>query len=105
MNDDLKNFPVFIYYGGSLQSAEWVKDTKNYDHNNWQAHHFIRKSLMKNSPDFFERVRHLQKLIIVPKQMNYDLETMGESHFKKVYGVNKNDLVFSRKKWREGYYD
>ena len=40
----------------------------------------------------------------MPAQMNYDLETMGEDKFFKVYGVNKNDLVFSRKKWREGYY-
>ena len=105
MNDDIKKFPVYILYAGRLQDAEWVHDTGTYDHYNWQMHHFIRKSLKKNSPEFYKRVEHLQKLILVPFQMNYDLETMGEKGFFKKWGVNKNDLVFSRLKWREGYYD
>ena len=41
----------------------------------------------------------------MPSAMNYDLETMGEVKFFEKYGVNKNDLVFNRKKWRENYYD
>lgn len=105
MNDDLSLYPVYMFYGGRLQTADWIKNTQNYDHYNWQIHHFIRQSVRKNSPDFYKRVEHLQKLLLVPKQMNYDLETMGEKRFKEVYGVNKDDFVFSRKKWREGYYD
>ncbi len=105
MNEDLGRYPKFMYYGGVLQSADWINTTDSYDHHNWQVHHFIRQSVRKNSLDFYKRVEHLQKLILVPKQMNYDLETMGEEKFKKTYGVNKDDLVFSRKKWREGYYD
>jgi hypothetical protein len=105
MNDDLSLYPVYMFYGGRLQTADWIKNTQNYDHYNWQIHHFIRQSVRKNSPDFYKRVEYLQKLILVPKQMNYDLETMGEKRFKEVWGVNKDDFVFSRKKWREGYYD
>lgn len=105
MNDDLQIYPKFIYYGGAIQKADWINNTDRYDHNNWQMHHFIRQSVRKNSLDFYKRVEHLQKLILVPKQMNYDLETMGADRFKQIYGVNKDDLVFSRKKWREGYYD
>jgi hypothetical protein len=41
----------------------------------------------------------------MPAQMNYDLETMGEEEFYKKWEMNKNDLVFSRLKWREGYYE
>lgn len=41
---------------------------------------------------------------VTVKYKRYFLETMGEETFFKRYGVNKNDLVFSRKKWREGYY-
>lgn len=105
MNDDIKKYPVYILYAGVLQTAEWVKDTGKYDHYNWHLHHFVRKTIRKNSPKFYERVEHLQKLILIPVEMNYDLETMGEARFLKKWGLNKNDLVFSRLKWREGYYD
>lgn len=105
MNDDIKKYPIYILYAGQLQTAEWVHNTDSYDHYNWELHHFIRKSVRKNSEDFYNRVEHLQKLILVPKQINSDLETMGEKAFFKKHGLNKNDLVFSRLKWREGYYD
>ena len=104
MNKDIELYPIYLFYDGVMQEANWVKETGTYNRN-LQLHHFIRQSVRKNSPDFYKRVEHLQKLILVPKQMNYDLETMGEKRFKEVYGVNKDDLVFSRKKWREGYYD
>ena len=105
MNKDIKQYPTFIFYDNQLLPAEWITSTASYNHFAWQLHHFIRKSVRKNSPDFYKRVEHLQKLILIPNQMNYDLETMGEDKFKEVYGVNKDDFVFSRKKWREGYYD
>lgn len=105
MNKDIKLYPTFIFYDNQLLPAEWITSTASYNHFAWQLHHFIRKSVRKNSPDFYKRVEHLQKLILIPNQMNYDLETMGEDKFKEVYGVNKDDFVFSRKKWREGYYD
>ena len=101
IKDDLAKYPIYIFRNGRLQSISKPPD-------NWvgyQAHHFVRKSIRKNSPDFYKRVEHLQKIIFVLPQMNYDLETMGEERFFQKYGVNKNDLVFSRLKWREGYYD
>ena len=30
---------------------------------------------------------------------------MGEDAFYKKWGMDKNNLVFSRKKWREGFYE
>lgn len=105
MNQDIQDMPVYIFYNGILEKADWITDTTCYNHNIWQMNHFLRQSLRKNSPDFYARVKHLEKLILMPKQMNYDLETMGAERFKEVWGVNKDDFVFSRKKWREGYYD
>lgn len=98
--EDLKKYPCFLLVNRTLIAMNapdnWSKD--------FQIHHFVRQAIRKNSPDFYKRVEHLQKLILMPAQINYDLETMGEDTFFKRYGVNKNDLVFSRKKWREGYY-
>lgn len=101
IKDDLKQYPCYLFRHRKLIKLKEPPTTWY----GFQIHHFIRQSIRKNSLDFYKRVEHLQKLILMPAQMNYDLETMGEDKFFKVYGVNKNDLVFSRKKWREGYYD
>ena len=101
IKDDLQRYPCYLYRHKTLLKIPPPQ--------NWncamQMHHFVRQSIRKNSPDFYKRVEHLQKLILLPSIMNYDLETMGEVKFFEKYGVNKNDLVFSRKKWRENYYD
>lgn len=102
--EDIQRYPVYMFYDGILQQADWVKESGKYN-NNLQMHHFIRQSVRKNSNDFYKKVEHLQKLILMPSKMNYDLETMGAERFKEVWGVNKDDFVFSRKKWREGYYE
>lgn len=101
IKDDLKKYPKFIFRNRKLVPIENIEHWSSL----LQAHHFIRQSVRKNSLDFYKRVEYLQKIIFVPKQINYDLETMGEIRFFERYGVNKNDLVFSRKAWREGDYD
>ena len=101
IKDDLAKYPCYLFRNKRLiklkePPCNWV---------GFQIHHFVRQSIRKNSPDFYKRVEHLQKLILVPPQINYDLETMGEVKFFEKYGVDKNLLVFSRLKWREGFYD
>lgn len=105
MNDDLAQYPVFLVYNKEIMPADYIKTTNDYNHYVYEANHFVRQSVRKNSLDFYKRVEHLQKMIIMPKEMNKDLETMGADGFFKKWGMNKDDLVFSRLKWREGYYD
>ena len=105
MNDDIAKYPVYMLHNKQLISAQWIQSTSNYNHYVYQLNHFIRKSVRKNSPEFYKRVEHLQKLILMPAQMNYDLETMGEESFKNKWGIEKDLLVFNRKKWRSGFYE
>jgi hypothetical protein len=105
MNEDIKQYPCFMFYKGELIPANWLKTTDCYNHYVYQLHHFIRRSVRKNSRDFYDRVEHLQKMILMDSQCNYDLENMGEERFKSKWGIDKNLLVFSRNKWREGFYD
>lgn len=104
MNDDIQKYPCYMVYNKTLVKADWLKSTEDYNHN-YHLHHFVRKSIRKNSPEFYKRVEHLQKLILMPGQMNIDLEVMGEDSFYKKWGIDKNNLVFSRLKWREGLYE
>lgn len=106
MADDISKYPIFLYYPPTKEviPADYIKETRVYNPQ-YQMHHFIRQTVRKNSPEFYARVEHLQKLILVPAQMNYDLETMGAERFYEKWQQNKDDMVFNRKKWREGYYE
>ena len=101
IRDDLEKYPVYVWEKRKLVKIPNLTCWNSL----YQLHHFIRKSTERNSKDFFKRVEHLQKLILLPAKMHYDLHSMGEVTFFKTYGVNKNDFLFSRQKWREGYYD
>ena len=105
MNEDIEKYPIFMIYNREIIPIDWIKSTSNYNHYVYQLNHFIRKSVRKNTPDFYSRVEHLQKLILMPAQMNYDLETMGEDTFFKRYGIEKHKLLFNRKLWRANYYE
>jgi len=105
MNDDIKKYPCYMVYNLKMTKADWLTSTDSYNHYAYHLHHFVRKTIRKTDPDFYERVEHLQRLILMPAQMNLDLESLGEESFYKKWGMDKNNLVFSRLKWREGYYD
>lgn len=105
MNDDIERYPCYLFHKSTMQRIDWITSIESYNHQEYHLHHFIRQALRKNSPEFYKRVEHLQRLILMPSQCNYDLETMGEASFFKKWGMDKNNVVFNRKKWREGYYD
>lgn len=105
MNDDIKKYPIFIVAARKLKPAIGIENTDCYNHYFYHLHHFVRKTIRKNSPKFYARVEHLQKLILMPAEMNLDLEGMSEKSFFDKWRIDKLDLVFSRLKWREGYYD
>lgn len=105
MNEDIKRYPCYLVYNKKIVPADWIVSTESYNHYVYQLNHFIRRSVRKNSPNFYKRVEHLQKLILMPAKMNLDLEVLGEDEFYKKWGMDKNNLVFSRLKWREGFYD
>lgn len=105
MNEDIAKYPVFILHNKELIPANWITSTANYNHYVFNLHHFVRRTLRKTNPKFYERVEYLQKLILMPKQMNNDLENMGADKFFEAHKIEKHKLVFERKLWRAGYYD
>ena len=101
IREDIAKYPVFVW------EQERLKPIYNLQHweDTHQLHHFIKQNVRKTNKQLYERIEHLQKLLLLPRDMHYDLHAMGEDTFFKRYGVNKNDFLFSRDKWREGYYD
>lgn len=77
IKEDFKKYPCYLFRNKKLIRLK--SPPKSWF--GYQVHHFVRQSIRKNSLDFYKRVEHLQKLILVPTQMNYDLENMGEVKF------------------------
>jgi len=106
MNDDLAKYPKFILVKNKgLIPADYIKTTNDYNHYEIQAHHFIEKTIRKNDPEFYERVEYLQKIIFVPPKVNYEIATLSDKRFFDEWGIDKSQVLFNRKKWRENYYE
>jgi hypothetical protein len=101
IKEDLAKYPKYIFRNKRLIPIEHIGQWWGV----FQAHHFVPQKIREKNPKFYSRVEHLQKIIFVSPKLNYDLEFAGEVFIFVNYGVPKKDLVFSRKAWREGYYD
>lgn len=88
-----------MVYNNELQKADFIKDTGCYNHYAYQIHHFIRKSVRKNSPEFYARIEHLQKLIYMPEWLHKELHDMAfsDEQFEKTAHISRWDLIFNKK--------
>lgn len=109
-NDDFGKYPCFYFdlFDRTLKPipAGELTSVNDYDHGSYQAHHFIEKQIRKHNPFFYARIEHLQKMIILPSQMNYDASSsMNDVNFLKNWGIEKYKIIFSKQAWHAGLYD
>lgn len=108
-NADFKKYPLFFFdlFSRTLKPipAGELTSVNDYDHGQYHAHHFIEKQIRKNNPEFYAKIEYLQKIIIVPAQMNYDASSsMAEENFLKNWGIEKYKIIFSKQAWHAGLY-
>jgi len=108
-NADIKKYPLFFFdlFDREIKPIEsgMVQSVRDYNHAQVQLHHFIEKQIRNNNPEFYARIEYLQKLILVPAQMNYDASSsMSEENFLKNWGIEKYKIIFSKQAWHAGLY-
>lgn len=96
MNDDIKEFPVFLLYAGTLQNADWVTNTESYDHYNWQLHHFVKQQEWKRNADKLKAKGVEQKLFLLPIQCHLDLHACLTG-FEDKWGISRDKLLYGAK--------
>lgn len=96
MNDDIKEFPVYILYAGKLQEAEWVKETGSYDHYNWQMHHYVKQQTWRRNKEKLKKQGVEQKLILLPIQCHLDLHAC-KSNFEEKWHIKRKELLYGAK--------
>ena len=104
MQDDLKKYPRFFFdeLTRSILPESEITNRNPILFLNYQRHHFIEKTIRKNNPAEYKRFEHLQKMIFVPAEMNYDLSSgMSEENFFNKWGINKFDVIFNKDKYFE----
>lgn len=108
MQEDLTKYPRF-FFDELTRTVLPESDMVNRNpilFRNYQRHHFVEKTIRKNNPAEYARYEHLQKMIYVPAEMNYDLSSgMSEKLFFQKWGIAKYDVIFNPKKWLENYYE
>lgn len=109
-NADIEKYPLFFFdlFDRTLKPipAGMVESVSDYNHDQYQLHHFIEKQIRKNNPEYYARIEYLQKLILVPAQMNYDASSgMSEENFLKNWGIEKYKIIFMKDRYSAGFYD
>lgn len=96
MNTDIKKYPIFILVKGRLIQTDKIKSTKDYNHLFYELHHFIPQTLRKNKPEEYKKIEHLQKLILLEKDIHRSLPNYTPERCKTVTGINKEELLYRR---------
>lgn len=104
MRADLEQYPRFFFdeLTRSILPESDMSERNPIIFRDYQRHHFVEKSMRKNSPEDYKKFEYLQKIIFVPAQMNYDLSSgMGEKLFFEKWGIAKYDVIFNKNYWFE----
>jgi len=102
MNEDIKKYPVFIYRNGKLFQTDKIKSTSDYNHYEYNLHHYIPKQSYEKNKSWYEERNIKQKLILMPVSMheqvhNQALCNLCDDDFYGWYKIDRWELVFNRK--------
>lgn len=110
MNNDISEFGVLGLASGKLIPLS-ITSTNGYNHYTHHIHHFIKKGEYKRNKAWFDERGIEQKLILLPIWVHLAVHSspaspnISDEQFLEKFRINKWDLLFNRKKWRDGYYD
>lgn len=120
MNDEIKKYQGRIYfldiekdiYGNlkkpRIERADWIFDTKCYDHYSFELHHVIKFGHWEHNKSRYLKEGLKMCLILLPKVMHQHLENpefeLSDDDFYRKYLIHKHELLFIKSKYDEGKY-
>lgn len=102
-DDDIRDYGVYAVRPNRQLVKVDIKSVNDYYHGAYELHHFIPKSIRKLNKELYTRIEHMQKLFLLPK--NIHSQVHGNSEKFDYHGFKWYDLLFSRRKWKEDYYE
>lgn len=103
MNEDIKEFGVWELFYNRLRPRPDIQSIHDYNHFIFDLHHFIKAQDYKRNREWYEINGIKEKLILLPKKIHQHLEypdfMMTDIEFYKTYHVEKDKLLFNKRKW------
>lgn len=107
MQKDIDEFGVWKLEDGELIPVPEIKSTKDYIHGifGYALHHFIKDTHYKKNTQWYKDRGIKQFLILLRWNCHEHLESpiygLSDSKFLELYGIEKNKLLFNKRKWIE----
>jgi hypothetical protein len=100
MPNDTHKFTLYYLKNGEL--IKFKKHPEYWNNMEIQAHHYIKAQHYNKNPQWFIERKIKQKLIFLPRKLHEDLHSaMSDERFFELYNINRWDLLFSRKNYKE----
>lgn len=103
MNNDIKKFDIFCLTPlGKLKQIYNILSTADYNHYQYNLHHYIPKQQYEKNKNWYEERGIKQKLILVPISLheqihNQAVTNLSDDDFYGFYKISRWELIFNRK--------
>lgn len=103
MNADIKEFDIFLLTpSGKLKQTFNILSTADYNHYQFNLHHYIPKQQYEKNKSWYEERGIKQKLILVPITLheqihNQAVTSLSDDDFYGFYKISRWELIFNRK--------
>lgn len=103
MNKDIKEYDIFVLTKlGKLKKINWIKSTDDYNHYQYNLHHYIPKQHYVKNKQWYKEREIKQFLILLPIPIHEQLhgiaiKNLTDKEFKARYKISKWALLFNKK--------
>ena len=103
MNEDIKKFNIFLLTkSGRLIKIDWIKSINDYNHYQFNLHHYIPKQDYNKNIEWYKERGIEQKLILMPINIHEAIHNIGikiftDEEFKARFKISRWALIFCKK--------
>ena len=96
-----KDSVFFVNKLGGL-SKIYIDSLADYNHSEYELHHFIQFQAYKQNPEWYEQRGIKQKLILVSKTLHEQIENrairnLTDAEFERKYKISRWKLIFNKR--------
>ncbi len=103
MNREIALYKIFfLNTKGQLIFVTWIHSTQDYDHSQFELHHYIPFAVYERNKQWFMERGINQKLILMKKHTHEQLhfqaiKNLSDEEFERFYKISRHKLIFNKK--------
>lgn len=106
MNREISLYEIYsLTKTGQLTRIYWISNTGDYNHSQYELHHYIPYSIYERDKEWFQSRGIKQKLILMRKQTHEQvhfqaIKNLTDKEFEEHYKISRWELIFNRKHFK-----